>query len=537
MTPARTRSAVTWWPMVLVLCVAGILYLRAFGEAPIYLGGDEARFATAAHAIASEGRDLNGDRMPLFFHMPDSLTAREGGARWYQPVLFYLIALVLKVVPLTESSVRVPTAVIGIVDVGLMYVLARRLFANAFYATLASLTLVLTPVHLIFSRQALDYLCPLPFVLGWLLCLVTFLETGETWLLLAAGTLLGVGVYSYIAAWVMMPVYLLLTWIALRISGRGSLQSVFAAGLGFALPLMVVVPWLWFHPEMLRDTMGRYNVYDTRHLSPLQGVKDFLNYNNIQERISVYWDYFNPAYLFFSGGSNLTTATRQVGVLLLPTSVFLACGVYDLWQRRRSAAGIVLLAGLAIAPLPATLVDERYAVQRELVVLPFAVLISVFGVAFVMRRPKRFIRLAAVLLLLAMPIQYAYFYRDYFTDYQVRSAYWFDPINFRGVAEYVLSIDSSARVPTVYLSRDLDDVAARWRFYLAKHRREDLLPRTRMFAADGFDLSEVPAGSLLVLYANDPKVAALLGAAKCSVAKIVIDVAGSKSAVILRKNA
>lgn len=511
------------------------MYFRGFGDAPVYLGGDEARFGMDAYSIASTGRSITGDRTPLFFHLSDTQQAGEGGTRWYQPVLFYLIALVLKVLPLSESSIRIPTAVIGVVDVLLIYLVARRLLPSAFYPALAALMLALSPAHFIFSRQALDYICPLPFVLGWLLCLVVFLETGRTWLLLAAGVLLGVGFYSYIAAWVMMPMYLVLTVIAQRLSRKGSMRSSLAACVGFALPLLIIIPWLWSHPDMLRDTIGRYKVYDTRHLSPLQGVKDFLNYNNIQERISVYWDYFNPAYLFFAGGSNLTTSTRKVGVFLLPVSVLLAAGIYDLW-RRRSAISVVLLAGLALAPVPAVLVDERYAVQRELFVLPFGVLISVFGVAFLLRQQHQLIRLATGLLLLAMPIQYAYFHDDYFTDYQIRSAYWFDPINFRDVAEYLIANAASADMPAVYLSRDLDDGGPRWGFYLAKHGRQDLSQRTKFFSADGLDLSGVPAGSLLVLYANDPNVAALLGAEKCSVAKIVIDAAGGKSAVILRKN-
>jgi hypothetical protein len=293
-------------------------------------------------------------------------------------------------------------------------------------------------------------------------------------------------------------------------------------------------PWLWSHPDMLRDTIGRYNVYDVRHLSPLQGVKDFLNYNNVQERISVYWDYFNPAYLFFAGGSNLTTATRRAGVFLVPVAGFLVVGVYDLWQRHSSAVSIVLLTGLALAPLPATLVDERYAIQRALLVLPFGVLISVFGIAFLFRQQNALVRAATVVLLVAMPVQYAYFYRDYFTDYRIRSASWFDPIDFRDVAEYLISADASARLPAVYLSRDLDDVAPRWRFYLAKLDHEDLASRTQYFSADVLDAHQVPAGSLLVFYANDPHVPALLGA-QCSVAKLVIDAAGGQSAVVLRK--
>jgi 4-amino-4-deoxy-L-arabinose transferase-like glycosyltransferase len=534
-TRSSADGRVARWPIVVILCLTGLLYFRGFGDTPIYLGGDEARFGSDAYAIASTGRSVTGDRMPLFFHLSDTQRANEGGDRWYQPMLFYLIALVLKVVPLSESSIRIPTAVIGIVDVLLIYLVAARLLPNGFYPALAALMLALSPAHFIFSRQALDYICPLPFVLGWLLCLVVFLETGKPWLLLAAGALLGVGFYSYIAAWVMMPLYVLLTVMAQRLSRHGSLRTSLAAVLGFALPLLIVVPWLWAHPEMLRDTIGRYKVYDARHLSPLQGVKDFLNYNNVQERVSIFWDYFNPAYLFFAGGSNLTTSTRKVGVFLLPVSLFLVAGIYDLW-RRHSAIDVVLLAGLALAPIPAVLVDERYAAQRELFVLPFGVLIAVSGVALLLRQRQPVVRLATVLLLFAMPIQYASFHRDYFTDYRVRSASWFDPVNFRGVAEYVIANAASTNIPAIYLSRDLDDGAARWGFYLVKHRREDLSQRTSYFAAESLDLDRVPAGSLLVLYANDPKLPGLLGAEKCSVANIVSDAAGGKAAVILRKN-
>ncbi len=523
------------WPIIVVLLVTAALYFRAVGAVPVYIGGDEARFAIAASSIASTGRDPAGDRLPLFFHLSDSLAADQGGTRWYQPLLFYLMALAFRFLPVTEQSMRLPTAVIGVLDVFLIYVVARRLFGDRRWAALAALLLALTPAHFIFSRQALDYICPLPFVLGWLWCVMAAVETGSVPLSLASGVILGVGFYSYIASWATMPLLLLLTWAAHYRFGARPARPALAATIGFAAPVLAAMAWLAFHPDMWRDMAGRYNVYDARHLSPLQGLKDFLTYNNVQERVSVYWDYFNPAYLFFSGGSNLSTATRKVGVFLLPVGVFLACGIYELWRRRHAPMSMVLVAGLAVAPLPATLVDERYAIQRELVVLPFVVLIATFGAAFLLRHSRRAVRLAGVLLLLAMPVQFAYFYQDYFNDYRIRSAFSFDPANFRGVAEYLISSNSSGQTPLLYLSEDLDDVAARWRFYLIKHRREDMLQRTSLFTAKGLDVHRVPPGSLLVLYANDPAVPALLGPEKCAVVTFVTDIAGGNSAVILRK--
>jgi hypothetical protein len=399
---------------------------------------------------------------------------------------------------------------------------------------LAAALLALSPAHFIFSRQALDYICPLPFVLAWLWCLMAAAETGSVRMSLASGVILGLGFYSYIASWATMPLLLVVTWVALYRSAARPGQPVLAATIGFALPVLVAMVWLVFHPDMWRDMVGRYKVYDARHLSPLQGLKDFLGHD-VRERVSVYWDYFNPAYLFFSGGSNLSTATRRVGVFLLPVSILLACGIREVWRRWHDVIGPVLAAGLVVAPLPATLVGERYAIQRELVVLPFAVLIATFGAVFLLRHSIRAVRLSGMLLLLAMPVQFAFFYQDYFNDYRIRSAFAFDPANVRGIAEYLISNHSSGASPPIYLSEDLDDVAARWRFYLIKHRREDMLARTNLFTATRFDLHQAPSGSLLVLYANDPSVPALLGPEKCSVATWVTDVAGRHSAVILRK--
>jgi 4-amino-4-deoxy-L-arabinose transferase-like glycosyltransferase len=530
---AQPRLA-AWWPIVPIVCVAAMLYSRRMADTPAYIGGDEARFATAARAIASTGRDLNGERLPLFFHMTDSEAANDGSTRWYQPVLFYLMAAAFRVAPMTESSMRVPTLAVALLDVWLMFVCARLLFSGTFYPAVAATALVLTPAHLIFGRQSLDYICTLPFILGWLACLASHADTGRTSSAFAAGLLLGLGFYSYIAAWILMPACLMLTWIVQYRAHPGKLGLPAVTAAGFALPLIALVPWLWQHPQMLSDTIGRYNVYDVHRLSPLQGAKDFLNYNNVQERISVYWDYFNPAFLFFTGGSNLTTSTRRAGVFPVAFAVCIPLGLYALWQKRGSPMSIVLLAGFALAPLPATLVDERYAIQRALVLVPFGALIAIVGVQRLRDRAGRLAAAASVMLLIAVPVQYAFFYRDYFDGYRARSAYWFDPIDFRDVAEYLIATDASRPLPAVYLSRNLDDVAPRWRFFLAKHGREDLASRTTYFSPNVLDAGTVQPGALLVFDAGDPGIPRLL-AGGCAVAMKFTGIGGNDAAVILLK--
>lgn len=524
---ATSRSSFAQWlPLAPIVLLAGAMYFWKLSSAPVYLGGDEARFGINAYAIASSGRDLNGRFMPLLVRLEDV-------GWWYQPMLFYLIAGALKIFPLSEGAIRIPTVVIGLLDVCLVYGVIRNLLPGRWYPAAGAAMLALTPAHFMFSREARDFICVLPFVLGWLWCVLSLMEADRVGVAVLAGALLGIGIYTHIAAWVFMPLYAVFTCAVLILERRNLWLALWtiAAFLVAALPLLV---WLRSHPGMIASIVGGYHVYDAHRLSPLQGVKDLLNYNSIQERLSVYWDYFNPAYLFFSGGSNLTVATRRAGVFPLAQAAFLACGVYDLWTKRRSPVAIVLLAGLATAPLGATLVADRYAIQRELVVIPFGVLVGMFGVAWLVRHRNRMWRAAAVLLLASIPIQFVFFYRDYLTGYQVRSAYWFDPNDFRDIAEYLIANASSRDVEAVYVSSTMDDAIPRWRFYLAKHGRDDLWPRTHFFSRDNLDIGGVRPGSLLVLEAKDSRLPDLVGPGKCcSVAHRVKDVGGSEPAVIL----
>jgi hypothetical protein len=528
---------------VFFLGATAALYAWDLGRAPVYLLGDEAQFGNHAYSIARTGRDLSGHFMPLLVSTWDPLgdqaeheQRQEGRHVWYQPVLFYLIALVLRFAPLTEASIRIPTAMIGgLVDPLLMFLVARRLFRDRLLAALASMTLVMSPAHLILGREALDYICPVPFILGWLYCLVAFIDEGGVWRALAGGFLLGVGLYSFIAAWIFMPLCLLLTWMACVRSGREALPASLAAGVGFALPLVPLGLWLWSNPEMVRETFARYQGYAGEHVA-LLGTSGFFHLNNIQHEISVYWDYFNPSVLFLVGGPSLTTSTGRAGVFLLPVAVFLPVGFYDLLKRLMSIPiAVVLLGGFVLAPIPATLAGERDMVQRELFGLPFAALIATFGLASLWRSRVRALRAMTALLVALMPLQFAFVYRDYLTHYKLRSAFSYDQAAFRDAADYVIA--ESGNVPAVYLTRELNYAGPKWRFYVTVHHREDLLSRTRYFDGDDDrELERAAPGSLAVLYAHGSTWRTLVGTGRWSVARRVVDVDGRAASVILKKS-
>jgi hypothetical protein len=303
---------------------------------------------------------------------------------------------------------------------------------------------------------------------------------------------------------------------------------------GFLLPLLFLIPWFIQHPTVYAETVSRYGIYNAKVLNPLQGTKDFLNYNNVQQRVSLYWDFHNPAYLFFSGGSNLVNSTRRAGVFLLPMALFLPVGFFQLATARRNPVTLLLLAGFLTAPIAAVFVDEAYAVDRELGLLPFAALIAAAGVEYLLGARGRVWRAVAMAALVAMPLQFAYFYRDYFTDYRLRSSSWFE-LNIRGSVDSILERDRQQPVPAVFLSADIPYVSLYWKFYLIKYHRLDFLDRVKPFDPKTVDLATIPARSLMLTLVKDDATRRLTTSGAVRQAVVITEPDGAASFLILER--
>lgn len=529
--------AARWLAGALLVGGAAALYFVDLAHSPVYLGGDEAHFGVVALSMARSGRTLVGDPLPLFVDLADPQALAHGlqvdawGRTWYQPVLFYLIALVLKVLPFSEASVRAPTAFLsGILSPLLMYAVAMRMFKKRSLAVTAAVMLALAPPMLILGRQALDYVCPLPFILGWLWCLTVFLEGGRVWPAFLGGMLLGFGSYSYIASWVMMPIYLALSWLVFLRADKPA-RAIAASTIGFALPLLLLVPWLQSHPAMLHEIFERYRLSREQSVVWRPSQVSFLE--RVRLVAAAYLSYFDPVFLFRRGGPSMTTSTGRVGALLLSMAVFLPVGAAAL-VRRRDGTGlrVVLFAGLAFAPIAAALTGTARMSQRGMYLMPFAVLISAVGFDWMRRQPARAVRVLSTVLLVALVAQFTVFARDYFTHYKLRSAFYYDPIAFHEVAEYLMADEG---VPAIYLSTELDDAPAKWRFYSSKSGREDLLMRTWYFEGNGLELDSVPPGSLLVMYVKAADLKALVGTGHWSLERTVSDIDRRAAAAILKR--
>jgi hypothetical protein len=228
------------------------------------------------------------------------------------------------------------------------------------------------------------------------------------------------------------------------------------------------------------------------------------------ERLSLYWNCFNPAFLFVSAEDNPINTTFRAGVFLLPMAVFIAIGAHRAAQSLRSSRiNLILLVGLLSAPLGIVIVGER-AIPRLLSMLPFAILIGAVGFARLRDSRRPLWRIAGVCLLAMMPVQFAYYAFDYFGDYRRRSGGRMEH-NLRGALTEVMAEAAPADDRRIYIASDIAWADDYWRFFAIANRREDLLDRASLFEPSAAPWTMPPGSVIVTTYdpvRHDPRAAA-----------------------------
>jgi len=397
----RLRSIVTAGAIASVTLV---LYGTRLGPPPP-LSSDEAAFYAHAQSLASSGRDTAGRLAPLFFQ-----TSEE---TWLQPIPVYSTAAVLAVTSTAEWGARFSTARIAALSALLMYLIGRRLFRRESLAISCSTLLALTPALFAHARIAGDGPYPLPFVLVWLYCLLAFRGRPRTWLLVIAGVALGLGVYSQPGAPLTMAFLAVLTVPALRASGHVTARTLAAFAAGFVLPLLVMVPWFISHPDTYRDTMGRWAILQAHIRFPLDGLRAFVNWTTLGMRASLYWGFFDPSWLFFSGAER-AGVLRGAAPFLWPLAVLVPLGISLIVKTGELATRILLIGGVLIAPMAAATLGVPHNIGQATTVIPFAVLLAGLGIVRVLSATSLVWRTIGLVVIALVPIQFAYCYVRYF---------------------------------------------------------------------------------------------------------------------------
>jgi hypothetical protein len=451
----------TWAGALLVLICASTagLYLARLADSPPYLSIEEVGATRQAMSLATTGRSLSGQRLPLYVAEPGYEAGRD-------PLWIYMAAALLKVRPFSETLIRTPSALVGVLDVMLMFVLARLAFDSAAWAFAAAVLLALSPAHFFESRIATQQIGPVAFTLGWLILLTRFLESGRARDVFFACFVLGVGIYSYLGAFVTTPFYFLATLVVIVTrSGpvtffaglREARRPLLYACLGIALAMVPYFAWNAAHPERIRQLLSYYT---DNGYNPDVRAEHFSVAQALVARADLWWNAFNPERLFFVGDSNYRLSTRHVGYFLWPTAPFLAVGLLRLRRYLSQPLSFVCYVALLFGVVPAVLAGDL-EIKRWLSIVVFIVLVAVCGARAMWDTRRWSVRLAAVALACLGALQFGAFMRDYHGDYRARSSSWFGG-NLRGAIRTVLA---SAHDPACVFLDNRIAIAAYWAMY------------------------------------------------------------------------
>lgn len=418
-------------PLIAILILGAFLRLYHLSSLPISLFGDEIDVGYHAWSLFTTGRDYLGNFLPTYIH---SLS------EWRAPLMMYLTAPFVGLLSPAAFSVRLPAALMGILNLYLIYILGKKLFNNKI-GLFSAFILALTPWHIHYSRVSFE---------------VTLLTT-----LILSGTMLYLSkkyfpafiffiltFYTYSVANIFIPMLLLLLLFFFRPDKIRLSTSVLIKAIVILILLIPIGYHLTFgeaagrfrtisifnDPKVIEDVILQRTapwVVGSK-IEPLFHNK-FIAYATVFGRN--YLTAFSPDFLFVNGDPNFRQSIGRFGELLLISLPFFVLGFLQIQKKNLSYR--LIFSWLLLAPVSSSLtIDGGSHATRLFVMLPPLVIISALGLESFLSwfgKSKPWLRNSAfvILALAAFLNLIGYWYRYEF-HYRFESArvwnYGFDQI-------------------------------------------------------------------------------------------------------------
>lgn len=238
-----------WFAAGCVLIGALAVFLRFYrlGLVPSGIHIDEAGMGYDAWCIANFGMDRYQNSYPLYF-----INFGQGQNALYT----YLYALILKITGGMPDAftMRLPAAVIGLGMIGCAMKLGEWAWGRRGCLTAGLLTAV-CPVFIMSSRWALESYLMYGLCTFAVTCLVWAVRAKEGWkkntAFVCSGALVGLTLYTYAVAYIVMPFFLLFVLAYLLYIRKITLLQIIGMGIPagiMALPLLLM---LWINSKGL----------------------------------------------------------------------------------------------------------------------------------------------------------------------------------------------------------------------------------------------------------------------------------------------
>lgn len=406
----------------LILGLALFLRVYQLDSLPISLFGDEIDAGYQAWSLATTFRDYRGHFLPTYI---------ESLSEWRAPLLMYVIAPFIGFFGPSTFSVRLPSALLGVASIFLIYLISRRLFPEKKYlGEVAALVLALSPWHLHYTRNATEQ--ALLFFLV-LLGVYLYLKNISAKKYSAAFIIPFVFTfYTYSIANLFIPFLALILLVSFPPDWKKIREKNFILGTLIAVVIFIPICYqILFGPasgrfkliNIVNDAKVVENVILDRSQPWVKNQQidsifqnKYLGYTTLFA--SNYLASFSPNFLFLRGDPNYRQSIARFGEVLLVWAPFLLLGFVALFKKENRRANLLLFLWLIVIPIPSALTigGGDHASRLFLMNFPLAIIIALGVVS-----TRRFILPLAILLTL----NFVSYWHQYSENYRYDSAtYW-----------------------------------------------------------------------------------------------------------------
>lgn len=382
-----------------IITLTSIIILSAFlrfyqlDKIPTGLYEDEASQGYNAYSILLSGKDEYGKTFPIFI--------RSFGD-FKSPLYTYLTIIPIFIFGPTIFSVRLTSAICGVLIVILTALITKKINANNKIVCLSALIVGISPWAIFFSRSAIEANLALLF---FLLSVLFFIESlKKPWLITIAAVLLAISTYAYHAermmAWIFLPVFL---WFFRKIFFDRKIILIITILLFIFIQIPELI--LLTSPASLRR-ISKVNYWDYI-LANEQFPQSILTI--VRKFFSQFSAYISPKNLFFEPDSQSVRSIPQLSVffswMIIPFFVGLIDGIK---QMKSSNSTLLAIIGL-VTLIPASLTGEPFYTLRILPLLWLLSVIIAIGCYKILLLIKiDFLRYLTIILILALSIWVIY---------------------------------------------------------------------------------------------------------------------------------
>lgn len=394
---------------------------------------DETSIGYNAALIARSSRDEHGYTMPVFF---------KAFGEYKNPVYIYTVALIFKIAGISEFNLRLASFIFYMVSLFSIYFLSSSIFNKKIIPIYILLSLGFIPHYFTISRISFELISQLA-VVSLLLLTIWYAfhsKKNQDFLYLSsgiAGLLLGFSIYTYSTARLLS----LLTFISILIIywNRNNFRKLLLITLGFIVSFIPYINFAINNPGALTRRFKSISYIGNSSLSLLQKLWIFLR--NLKS-------YFTLDFLVINGDNNLRHSIGYGGIIFIVVLVLFLIGfVYLILSQRTNTNRfeIFLLINFCFSPLAAALTSEGTPhALRSLLMSLYIILISAYGLKFLLFIPNDNIKKYMVKIIFAVLIFEILFYlSNYFLFFPYKSIDAMGSWNFKQTLQ--VAVEQSPR--------------------------------------------------------------------------------------------